>query len=109
MKAQKIWLKFLRKELIAPDTYCFTFFPIESFHFIAGQYIQITLEHRSDDRGSSRFFSVASAPSEKEIMITTKLSSENTYVTSFKQKMLSLKKGDRIEAFGPLGRFTLED
>ena len=86
------------------QTVAFYFSPNEKLHFIAGQYLQLIIPHDSDERGSSRFFSIASAPEEKHIMITIKEGE-----SSFKKRLFALEKGDEIEAFGPMGQFILED
>jgi ferredoxin-NADP reductase len=85
------------------DAHSFYFSTLEAFHFTAGQYIQIIIPHDADERGSTRFFSIASSPAEKEIMLTIKEGK-----SSFKKKLFSLQAGDMIDAFGPIGKFILE-
>lgn len=104
MKAKSITLRLVKIVQVLVDAYSFTFDPIGDFDFIAGQYVQITLSHDADERGTTRFFSIASAPSEKHIMLTIKEGK-----SSFKKVLFSLKPGDTIDAFGPIGKFTLED
>lgn len=112
MKAAKFSLRFVRNKQLTPQIYSFHFYPTTSFTFLPGQYIQLNLPHKADEKGTTRYFSIASSPTEKEIMIVTKLSlapSDKRGITSFKQQMLSLQPGDTIDAFGPIGKFTLED
>lgn len=104
MKATTFSILFVQQRQISSQVYSFHFLPKTPFIFLPGQYIQITLPHDADEKGTMRYFSLASAPSENELMIVTKLTQ-----TSFKKRMLSLKPGDIVNAFGPIGKFTLED
>ncbi len=101
-------LSFLKKEKIAKDTYSFYFARSEdsNFEFLAGQYIRVLLDLPAEDhRGRSRMFTICSSPEQKEfIMITTKVSD---HPSIFKQKMMSFKKGERVNFFGPMGGFIL--
>jgi ferredoxin-NADP reductase len=75
--------------------------------FKAGQYLRYTLSHRDpDNRGVSRFFTIASAPSEGFIMVTTRLTSPGS---SFKQALGRLAEGAVIEGTGPYGKFVYSD
>lgn len=95
--------RLLRKEEIAKDIYSFYFDKPEDFIFIPGQYIRMFLNHKSPDiKGSSRFFSIASTPLDKFIMITTKIRE-----SSFKKALLNLKLGQSLLMFGPIGEFHL--
>jgi ferredoxin-NADP reductase len=85
----------------------FRFEPDHPFTFEAGQYLKYTLPHpESDSRGVSRFFTIASAPSEDFIMLTTRFSSLGS---SFKRALRALEKGTVIEAAGPFGRFVYSE
>jgi glycine betaine catabolism B len=111
-KSHTFQLKFIQSKKLATNIYAFYFLPSSTFLFSAGQYIQITLPHEADEKGTTRYFSIASSPAEKELMIVTKLpsiASDKRVITSFKQQMLSLKQGDTVDAFGPIGKFVLED
>ena len=58
----------------------------------------------ADDRGTSRFFTISSSPTEKDcITITTRIGE-----SSFKKAFFGLKKGEIIAFFGPMGKFILE-
>ncbi len=74
--------------------------------FIAGQFIDITLPNPSetDGEGNKRGFSVASAPYEETIMITTRMRD-----TAFKRvlKTEALESEAKIE--GPFGDLTLHE
>jgi ferredoxin-NADP reductase len=72
----------------------------------AGQYMQYTLSHESpDDEGVNRWFTIASAPYEGEVQITTRITE-----STFKQTLNNLEIGSNIEADGqPDGDFTWVD
>src|SRR4051794_32393496 len=75
--------------------------------FEAGQYLRYTLDHpEPDNRGVNRFFTIASAPSEGFVLLTTRLSTPGS---SFKRALSRLEVGAIIEASGPYGRFTYTD
>ncbi len=104
---EELLLPFLKKEQVAKDTYSFYFDRRDvHFDFLAGQYIRLTLSiDVPDDRGSSRLFSVASSPLEKEyIMITTKVLD-----SAFKKTLVCLASGVKVKIFGPIGRFVIDE
>jgi len=106
--AGKFTLPFLRKEQVAKDTFSFYFdrSAKQNFDYQAGQYIRMFLPHSApDDRGTSRYFTIASSPTEKEyLMITTKV-----IKSTFKKTLNYLKKGDLVEFFGPSGSYVLDN
>ncbi|MCI4371418.1 MAG: FAD-dependent oxidoreductase [Thermoplasmata archaeon] len=69
----------------------------------AGQYLMVKLDVPADSRRGSRSFTMANAPGEGRVMITTRVRS----TSPFKQAFASLRLGDRIPAKGPFGKFTL--
>lgn len=90
------------------DALSFVFEPSTPMTWKAGQYIHYTLKHpNADDRGAERWFTISSAPSEKEIVITTRIFAGRK--SSFKTALLDLKPGDTIEADAPEGDFVIED
>ena len=97
-------LHFTKKEKITSDVYIFYFSKPRDFSFYAGQYLQLVLPHvEADAGGTQRFFTITSAPSEQYIMLTTKKTE-----SSFKRKLFTLKKGEELQCFGPMGRFIVE-
>ncbi len=105
--AKQFSLPLLKKEQIARDTYSFYFDRTQTaFDFLAGQYIRMTVPHTEpDDRGTSRFFTIASSPHEKNhLMITTKL-----FRSSFKETLHTLLLGTHVDFFGPMGTFFLDE
>ena len=106
--AREFYLPFIKKEKVAKDTYSFYFDLAErrSFSFLPGQYIRMILDiENPDNRGNSRFFTIASSPLEKKyIMITTKV-----IKSSFKKTLAGLRTGERVKFFGPMGGFVLDE
>lgn len=103
--AKKYTLKFIRKEKIREDICSFYFTTIsdQQVRWLPGQYLQLSLPHNADERGTSRFFSIASAPTEKEIMLTIKEGE-----SSFKKVLFALTPGKIVDAFGPMGKFVID-
>lgn len=98
-------LPFIKKEQQTEDTYSFFFDrSAYQFDFLPGQYIRMVLPHTdSDDRGSSRFFTIASSPHEKNIlMITTRIMK-----STFKKTLADLSPGQFVNFWGPIGQFVL--
>ena len=94
----RVSLVFQKKVALNTTSYSFYFAKPSGFIFQAGQYLQVSFSH--DETFGSRFFTIASAPSEEMLMITTKRSQ-----SLFKKKLFSLKKGESITGFGPMGTF----
>ena len=100
-------LPFLKKEIKAENTFSFFFDRKGSgFTFLPGQYIRMTLQHETpDNRGTGRFFTVYSSPSDLDyITITTKV-----IQSTFKKTLADLKGGEVIKFFGPMGNFILDE
>lgn len=93
------------KEKLAKDIYLFSFPKPSNFTFIPGQYFEWTLPHKkTDSRGNRRFFTISSSPTEEKLSIAVKFY-ENS--STFKNKLLSFSKGDKIIATRLSGGFTL--
>jgi ferredoxin-NADP reductase len=97
---------FKKKVQLEKDIYVFYFLRPEDFQFLPGQYIQMTLPHaKTDDRGSSRYFTISSSPTEKDyLMITSRKGS-----SSFKKALFGLEEGTQVQFFGPIGMFVLPE
>lgn len=106
MISKQFFSVLLKKEQVAKDTFSFYFSRPADYDFLPGQYNQVTLPIiAADGRGSSRFFTIASSPLEKEyIMITTKIGQSD-----FKKKFFSLSMSEQIQFLGPTGGFILQD
>src|SRR5450432_2032293 len=90
----------------ASDIFSFIFTPARPLRWQAGQYLHYILNHpKPDDRGVERYFSIASAPHEKRVMLTTRFASKGS---SFKKALKKLKPGDAIEAREKGGDFVLD-
>ena len=86
----------------------FIFEPSGPLVWRAGQYLHYVLHHRpTDDRGSDRWFTVSSAPSEGHVTVTTRFTSDKG--SSFKRELAALSVGDAIEVSEVEGDFVIED
>jgi ferredoxin-NADP reductase len=87
----------------AGNAVTFLFTPEQETTWTAGQYMhyELTLDSgRKDDR----YFTIASAPYEKDLQITTRVTDSD-----FKQKLNRLEPGDTMTANGPTGDFVWTD
>src|ERR1700693_5272360 len=91
----------------ANDTFSFIFALEQPLQWKPGQLLCYVLNHSNpDDRGVERFFSIASAPHEKQVMLTTHFASKSS---SFKKALKNLGPGDAIEAHDLAGDFVVDD
>ncbi|WP_079525711.1 FAD-dependent oxidoreductase [Halobacillus hunanensis] len=98
-------LLFLESYKESEDVYTFLFEKENDLNWIAGQHGLFTITHKKI-KNKTRPFTVASAPAENVVRITTRIS-ENP--SEFKQAMLDMKQGMKINMTGPLGSFNPED
>lgn len=98
---------FLRKkEILSPDVKGFWFEPTKPFSYVPGQYLEYTLAHPgADARGIRRYFTIASAPSEGQLLIATKFAPEKG--STFKKALDEMQTGDEIVASKVSGEFVL--
>jgi ferredoxin-NADP reductase len=98
-------LIFIKKEKISSDAWSFYFDKSkDEFDFNPGEYLKMHLNIKDpDERGSSRYFTIASSPLDEEIVITTRV-----IRSSFKKKLLNLKEGEVVEIFSPMGNFVID-
>jgi ferredoxin-NADP reductase len=74
----------------------------------AGQFLSYALPHPDpDDRGITRYFTIASAPFEGHVMLTTRFASGRS--SSFKRALRQLPAGAAVEVGEPDGDFILGD
>jgi glycine betaine catabolism B len=91
----------------ANDTFSLIFAPEQPLQWKAGQLLRYVINHPNpDDRGVERFFSIASAPYEKDVMLTTRFVPKSS---SFKKALKNLRRGDAIEADDLEGDFVVDD
>ena len=101
----KLILELKNKIQIAPDAYDFIFTPNKKLSFAAGQYMEWTLGHtHPDSRGNRRYFTLASSPTEKDLIVGVKFYPNSS---SFKTSMLSMDKNSEIVAAQLAGDFVL--
>jgi glycine betaine catabolism B len=102
---QKLILGLKARVKAAADTFDFVFNPVKKFSFAPGQYLEWTLGHDSpDSRGNRRYFTIASSPTEENLIIGVKF---YTSASSYKSSMGKMKEGDIIVASQLAGDFTL--
>lgn len=99
------------KKQLAEGTYAFIFEKPKNFRFRAGQHIRITLINppKTDNNGgNSRFFSLASTPKEKNLVIAMRMRD-----TAFKRVFGQMQIRDRVKIEmrldNPHGSFMLHD
>lgn len=93
------------KKQLSFDTFVFAFNRNPDFKFIPGQYMEWTLQHKNtDSRGNRRYFSIASSPTENDIMITVKFYNPSS---SYKKSLFNMVDGQKIIASQVAGDFTL--
>ena len=101
----KLFPTLSRKFKIARDTVEFDFLPGRKLKFKPGQYMEFTLPHDSpDNRGSRRWFTIASSPTEKTMKLGVKFYKESS---SYKRAMLDMDQNTPMVAAQVAGDFTL--
>jgi len=97
-------IKLKKKEFVAKDTMAFHWEMPEGFEFKAGQLTHIKLINPSeiDEKGTERALSFVYAPSENELVTTTRLRD-----SAFKRELKDLPEGSEVEFDGANGSFTL--
>lgn len=101
-----IRMTYLGKRELGPATWELSFRPQRPVRFSPGQYMELTIPHRSMDfRGSRRYFSVASAPSD-DGPITFAIT-QPAKSSSFKQALLDLEPDAVVHATSVGGDFVL--
>ncbi|HEY3345637.1 MAG TPA: hypothetical protein VGJ97_11955 [Anaerolineaceae bacterium] len=100
-------LKLKGRTQIAPDTYEFVFTPSRRFAFAPGQYMEWTLGlDAPDNRGNRRYFTLASAPTERDLRLGVKFYKHSS---TFKTTLLSMGRDHEIVAAQLAGDFVLPD
>lgn len=96
--------KLVRHEEVAEGTMAFHFEKPKGFDFRAGQYADLTLidPPETDAAGTTRSFTVASAPHEDEVMVATRVRD-----SAFKRVLEKLEPGAEVFLEGPMGSFML--
>ncbi|HEV8383447.1 MAG TPA: FAD-dependent oxidoreductase [Candidatus Acidoferrales bacterium] len=93
-----------KRQEIAAGTMAFYFEKPPGFTFLPGQAVDLTLLNppETDAEGNTRAFSIASAPSEDDLMFATRMRD-----TAFKRVLGRMPLGGRVKLDGPWGDLTL--
>lgn len=102
---KKSQLAFVESYKEAEDVYTFLFEKEKELTWKPGQYGLFSITHKKIKNGT-RPLSVASAPSENVVRITTTIKEQPS---EFKTALLELKKGMSVVMRGPVGPFYLND
>lgn len=93
------------------DVESFVFSPEKSLNWIAGQFIHCSLKEHlinsKDKKDYERFFTISSAPAEKDLMISTRIIADGASL--FKRTLKNLKIGESMELLDLAGDFVLKD
>src|SRR5580693_3854478 len=99
-------LKLTAKKTESPGVVSFIFKPDGPLTWKAGQFLHYVLNHApTDDRGSDRWFTIASAPHERHVMLTTRFAPKQS--STFKKALKALKVGESIEVSDLDGDFLV--
>lgn len=99
-------IRLIEKKEEALDKYSFSFQTISPIDWKAGQHGIFSFKGERLRGGNSRIFSIASSPSEENIMIATKIGKDPS---RFKAKLKSMEIGESLYLRGPFGRFFISD
>lgn len=103
---RRLILTLKEKSQIANGIYEFVFSADHKFVFTSGQYLEWTLSHKNPDhRGVRRYFTIASSPTEENILLGIKI--DVTSSSTFKKSLLRLTPGSKIYAGQLSGDFVL--
>lgn len=103
----KLILKLRQKQVIAAGTMDLAFALKRPLKYKAGQYMEFTLPHQgTDSRGSRRYFTLASSPTEKDLRLGVKFYAKGS---SFKRAMQRMNSQTRFAAAQLSGDFVLPD
>jgi len=94
------------RQEVAEKTMAFYFEKPKNWTFKAGQFIDITLINppETDTEGDTRGFSIASAPHEEFLMVTTRMRD-----TAFKRVLRTFPLDTQVKVQGPFGNLTLHN
>lgn len=89
-----------------PSVKTFFFTSERPVAYTAGQFVELTIPHDTpDSRGTKRWFTLSSSPTQPKLSITTKFAANNG--SSYKRAMLALKSGTKVTVSDPMGDFVL--
>src|SRR5947208_3479002 len=101
----KTTVALISRQEVAAGTMAFRFSKPTNWTFTPGQYLDMTLMNppETDAEGDIRSFSIASAPEEDALMITTRMRD-----TAFKRVLKTMPIGSSVKVEGPSGDLTLQ-
>jgi ferredoxin-NADP reductase len=106
MLKQKLYLKFKEKRELASETYEYDFEVPHGLFWKPGQYLEWMLPHETvDNRGSRRYFTIASAPEEGVVKLALRVVPAGG--SSYKAALQEMKPGDALIASQRAGDFVL--
>lgn len=96
--------KIISRETVAKQTTAFHIEKPAGFTFTVGQHIDVAILNpvKTDYKGTIRPFSIASPPSEKDIVVATRITE-----SAFKEHISTASLPIPIEIEGPMGSFVL--
>ena len=101
-------LTLVAKRREADDVSSFLFTSETPLSWRPGQFLHYRLPHAdADERGTTRYFTIASAPFEREIMLTTRFARDRS--SSFKRALQQLPPGATVDVDPPDGDFVIDD
>lgn len=101
----KAALTIFHKNKIARDTAEFVFVTNQKINYQAGQYMEFTLPHdNTDSRGTRRYFTLSSSPTESQLKIGVKFYDEGS---TYKSALLDINRHSLIVASQLSGDFVL--
>lgn len=89
---------------VADGVKTFWFRPERPIRYLPGQFTELYLAHQADQRGTRRWFTLSSSPTEPLLGITTRFVADGS---SFKQQLLQLQPGQQLHLAEPMGDFVL--
>ncbi len=98
-------LRLIKQVEVGGGVIDFIFRPDRPLNFRAGQFVELTLAHaKPDKRGLRRYFTIASAPGERDVRFGVKFYRQPS---TFKQALRALRPGSEVVASQLGGDFTL--
>lgn len=103
----KLFPTLFRKYKISADTAEFAFVTDQKFDYIPGQYMEFTLPHdHPDSRGSRRYFTLSSSPTEEHLKVGVKFYEEGS---TYKAAMIDINQNTPLVASQLAGDFIMPE
>ncbi len=102
---KKLFLTLKEVRTLATNTFAYVFEKPQEMHFLPGQYLEWMLPHaQPDHRGIRRYFTIASAPESRELVLAARVVEKGS---SYKRALQALHPGDQMIASQLAGDFIL--